>query len=97
MILICVYIYNIYVCVCVRACVCVFVCMCVCARLYIYIYYIYIYLYRYIDITKHGLLKLKQSAKLDEQYNNDGIRSNFGIRLKVSCLRNNQVHIGLLI
>ena len=26
-------------------------------------------------------------------YNNDGLRNNYGIRLKVSCLRNHQTYI----
>ena len=49
--------------------------------------------YIYIYITKDRLLKLQQSAQLEEQYNNDGLRNNYGMRLKVSCLRNHQEYI----
>ena len=58
--------------------------------LYSYNIYIYICIYIYIYIYKDSLLKLQQSAQLVEQYNNDGLRNNYGMRLKVSCLCNHQ-------
>ena len=44
-------------------------------------------------ISKDELLKLQQRAQLEEQYNNDVLKNNCGIRLKVSCLRNHQAYI----
>ena len=32
-------------------------------------------------------------SKLEEQYNNHGLRNTYGMRIKVSCLRNHQKHI----
>ena len=37
------------------------------------------YTYIYIHITNDPLLKLQQSAQLEEQYNNDGLRNNYGM------------------
>ena len=34
-----------------------------------------------IYITKDCLLKLQQSTQLEEQYNNGGLRNNYGMRL----------------
>ena len=44
-------------------------------------------------ITKDGLFKLQQSAQLEEQYKNDGLRNYYGIRLKVSYLGKHQAYI----
>ena len=41
-------------------------------------------------------MKLLQRAELEEQYKNDGLRNNYGMRLKVSCLRIYQAYIWLL-
>ena len=46
----------------------------------------------YLYITKDRLLKLQQRAELEEQYNNYDLRNNYGMRLKVSCLRNHQAY-----
>ena len=70
--------------------------------IYIYIYItiyldnyisISIYLSIYLSITRDRLLKLQQSAQLEEQYNNDVSRNNYGVRLKVSCLCNYQAYV----
>ena len=44
-------------------------------------------------MTDDRLLKRQQSAQLDEQYNKNGLRNNYGMQLKVSCLCNHQAHI----
>ena len=43
--------------------------------IYTYIYILRMYIHTYIYITEDALLKLQQSAQLEEQYNNDGIRN----------------------
>ena len=45
--------------------------------IYIYIYILHIYIYRYIS----HILQI---------YNTDGLRNNYGMRLKVLCLRNQE-------
>ena len=63
--------------------------------LYKYIYYHVSYselsIYRYI--TKDRLLKFQLSAQLEVQYNNDGLRNDYGMRLNVSCIHNHQAYI----
>ena len=64
---------------------------------YIFIYnIIYIHTYIISYMYKH-LLKLQQSAQLEEQYNNDGLSNNYGMWFKVSWLCNHQANIWLLI
>ena len=64
----------------------------------LYIIYNIIYIHTYIIsyMYKH-LLKLQQSAQLEEQYNNDGLSNNYGMWFKVSWLCNHQANIWLLI
>lgn len=62
--------------------------------LYKYIYYHVSYselsIYRYI--TKDRLLKFQLSAQLEVQYNNDGLRNDYGMRINVSCIHNHQAY-----
>ena len=64
----------------------------------LYIIYNIIYIHTYIISYMYThLLKLQQSAQLEEQYNNDGLSNNYGMWFKVSWLCNHQANIWLLI
>ena len=62
-----------------------------CAVAYI-MYISYSLLYRILYI-KYSLLKLHSSAQSEAQYNNGVIRNNYGIRLRLSCLRNHHLDL----
>ena len=62
-----------------------------CAVAYI-MYISYSLLYRSLYI-KYSSLKLHLSAQSEAQYNNDVIRNNYGIRLRLSCLRSHHIDL----
>ena len=57
-------------------------------RVVLITYYIHIYMYMYICtcicVYADGLLKLQQSAQLEEQYENDGVRNNYDLKFSKS-------------
>ena len=43
--------------------------------------------------TRDRLLKLQKSDHLELQYNNNGLKNNYAMRLKASCLRSHWAYI----